>query len=97
MREQIPIAQPGERLMVVCVEEDEFEKKLLQVVGSRPPAFRKIDVDREPNLRINGYPTQLMWLPEAGGALVAVQDREEAIGFQTLRPGTEVELVSYSK
>ncbi|MGA2148656.1 MAG: hypothetical protein ABSH49_27245 [Bryobacteraceae bacterium] len=97
MTDLIPVAQPGERLIVVHVDVDGEDTRRLQVVGSQPPVFRRIDIDKCPALLVDGFLTELMWLPEAGGALVSISSKSRAVRFGDLRPGTEIEVLSYAK
>lgn len=97
MPEHIPIAQPGDRLVVVRIEIHDQERQRLKLIGSGPTVYRRIDVDRGPVLLIDGFQTQLMWLPEAGGAFVSIWGQHEIVQFQALGPGTEIEMVSYQR
>jgi hypothetical protein len=79
------------------VDIDGEGKRRLKVIGSQPPAFRKIDVDKDPTLSVNGFITELMWLPEAGGAFVSMPGRTQVVRFDDLEFGTEVEVLLYAK
>lgn len=95
--EKLANAQPGDKLILVSVEDDKSGRKVrLQIVGSEPPDYRTINVDREPTLRINGFETTLEWMPDAGGCFVSTQNKA-FVHFSELPVGTEIEVLSYVK
>ena len=88
----IEIAKVGEVLILVTTSEGQHR---LQVVGSSPPAFRRIRISWEPTLLIDGHSTSMTWLPGAGGAWW-VSTAEKFVRFKDLPNETKVEIVSYA-
>jgi len=97
MLDRIPFAQPGDQLVVFFRRFDEELEQRLRLVDSDPPVFRRIAVDREPMLSVNGYVTPVLWVPEAGGLYVCLGDQEYAVPFGYLKDGTELSVVSYAR
>lgn len=90
---EIPTAEAGEKVVFVDVP---GVGKRLQVIGSEPAVYRRIDIDRGPTLRINDGPEMSpTWLLEANDFMVRIPGERDAFYFDKVPYGTRVEVVGY--